>query len=186
MFTIRSAIRSDSAAIKEITARITEFSAEERDCVSELWEDYLKNEGESDYHFCIGFSDQATVGYACYGKHALTQNTYDLYWIAVDPGIQGKGAGSALLNFVEDQISSQQIYSQLIIETSSLPAYQKTRKFYKKHNYRVKAILRNFYSKGDHLVIFIKVLRAKAVATTSPDQTEVELTARWGQKRYFQ
>ena len=185
MITIRLAASSDSSAIEEITARISEFTAEERECVIELWTDYLSNGEKSSYHFCVCCEDQAIIGYACYGKHALTQKTYDLYWIAIDPSIQGKGAGSKLLRYVEERISKEQDDSQLIIETSSTPAYHNTRKFYKKNHYRVEAVLRNFYSEGDHLVIFIKTLRAQSVDSASQDQTGDELTARWGQKRYF-
>ena len=31
------------------------------------------------------------AGYICYGKRPLTDWTYDLYWIAVDPGYSRKG-----------------------------------------------------------------------------------------------
>jgi len=188
MYTIRTASSSDSPSIEEITARTAVFTAEERDCVKELWDDFLLNGEKSSYHFCVCCEEQAVIGYACYGKHALTEKTYDLYWIAVDPGVQGKGAGSYLLHYVEEQVS-QQPDSQLVIETSSTPAYRNTRKFYKKNHYRVEAVLRNFYSEGDHLVIFIKTIHPHSKKDTSQSPLEdpvkpSNLSLRWGQKNY--
>jgi len=39
------------------------------------------------------------------------------------------------------------------IETSSLPHYELTRRFYLKHGYEQAAVLRDFYSDGDDMVI---------------------------------
>ena len=51
---------------------------------------------------------------------------------------QGRGIGSALLRFVEDDIRQLQ-GRQLLIETSSLPHYDLTRRFYLKHTYQLAA-----------------------------------------------
>ena len=45
-----------------------------------------------------------------------------------------------------------------IVETSSLPSYDLTRKFYLKHGYEQAAVVRDFYSDGDDQVIFRKRL----------------------------
>jgi ribosomal protein S18 acetylase RimI-like enzyme len=169
MYTIRPAARADGPSLLDITARTAVFTAEEKDCVKELWDDFLSNGENSPYHFCVCCEDQALVGYACYGKHALTEKTYDLYWIAVDPGFQGKGAGSDLLNYVEEQVS-EQADSKLVIETSSTSAYRNTRKFYKKHHYRTEAVLKDFYSEGDDLVIFIKTIRSHKNGSQTPPE----------------
>ena len=44
----------------------------------------------------------------------------------------------------------------LLIETSSLPHYELTRRFYLKHHYDQAAVLRDFYADGDDMVVFRK------------------------------
>ena len=46
----------------------------------------------------------------------------------------------------------------LVIETSSLPAYELTRRFYLKQGYDQAAVLRDFYADGDSIVYFTKRL----------------------------
>jgi len=46
----------------------------------------------------------------------------------------------------------------LLIETSSLPHYDPTRRFYLKHGYGQEAVLRDFYADGDDMVVFRKRL----------------------------
>jgi len=46
-------------------------------------------------HFAFITAEQngSLVGYACYGPIAGTKSSYDLYWIAVHPELQGRGLG---------------------------------------------------------------------------------------------
>jgi hypothetical protein len=46
----------------------------------------------------------------------------------------------------------------MLIETSSLPRYEPTRRFYLKHGYEPAAVLRDFYADGDDPVVFGKRL----------------------------
>jgi ribosomal protein S18 acetylase RimI-like enzyme len=190
MYTVLPAVSADGSEIHRIAREISQFSTEERDCVRELWKIYLENGKESPYCFCV-CKDQETgkiAGFACYGKHALTKSTYDLYWIAVDPLIQRTGAGSTLLNYIEEQVSKIHD-SRLMIETSSTPPYLSARKFYKRHHYIRVALLRDFYAPGDHLVIFSKHFKCpresvKADNTAAEFSNLSDLLIRWDQNRY--
>ena len=97
------------------------------------------------------------MGYACFGPHPLTQGTYDLYWIAVDPVAQGHGIGHALLARVEAEVQARG-GRLLLIETSSTPAYASARRLYETSGYRCEAIIHDFYAPGDDLLIFSKDL----------------------------
>jgi len=91
---IRKAIKPDGAVIHEITANSGFFSAEEVDCVAELWDEYLVKGSEvSGYYFIVLVDEGTVLGFACYGPRALTRGTYDLYWIAVDQRKKHKGTG---------------------------------------------------------------------------------------------
>jgi ribosomal protein S18 acetylase RimI-like enzyme len=96
-------------------------------------------------------------GYACFGPHPLTQGTYDLYWIVVDPVAQGHGIGHALLARVEAEVQARG-GRMLLVETSSTPAYASARWFYESSGYRCEATVHDFYAPGDSLLIFSKDL----------------------------
>ena len=61
------------------------------------------------------------------------------------------------MKFAEDDIRSQR-GRILLIETSSLPNYDLTRKFYLKHHYEQAAVIADFYADGDSLIVFSKRL----------------------------
>jgi ribosomal protein S18 acetylase RimI-like enzyme len=111
----------------------------------------------SGYAFLVYREDDRILGYACFGRHALTEGAYDLYWIAVDPAAQGHGVGRALLARVEAEVQSRKGYL-LLVETSSAPPYTAARHLYESSGYRCEAVIRDFYGRGDHLLVFVKDL----------------------------
>ena len=155
---ITVAIREDGSQIHSIDAATSVFSQEEVECVDELWEEYLAQGSEkSGYYFIVAKEEERVLGYACYGPRALTDRTYDLYWIAVDPNARGGGVGKKLLAAAEDEIRALD-GRLMIVETSGLPKYEPTRAFYHATHYLLEATLKDFYSDGDDLVIFTKRL----------------------------
>jgi hypothetical protein len=47
----------------------------------------------------------------------------------------------------------------IVVETSSLPKYEATRKFYVRNNYLEAARIRDYYGQGDDLMIYTKHLQ---------------------------
>lgn len=113
---------------------------------------------ESDYEFVGAFQGERLIGYACYGPTPATENTFDLYWIAVHPKAQRSGSGSALMTEVERRLSERRA-RMLVVETSSRDDYEPTRQFYQKRGYEQAAQVRDFYSRGDHRVVLTKDLK---------------------------
>jgi ribosomal protein S18 acetylase RimI-like enzyme len=108
------------------------------------------------YAFLGAFTpDDELVGYACYGPTPDTDRTFDLYWIAVDPGAQGGGGGTQLLTEVERRLRGENA-RMLIVETSSRSEYAPTRHFYEKRGYAEAARVREFYAPLDDRIIFTK------------------------------
>jgi len=101
--------------------------------------------------------DGRVLGYVCYGSTPLTNGTYDLYWIAVDPEIHGGGVGRSLVTAATDAIAAAG-GRLLLIETSSRTDYSKTREFYERLGFVAEARVRDFYSPGDDRVIYSKRL----------------------------
>lgn len=150
--------KKDGQQINIINTKNTVFSKEEVECVDELFEEFLTQGSElSGYHFLVDKEDERVLGYACYGPRSLTSGTYDLYWIAVDPSIHRGGVGRRLLAASEEAVRT--LGGRLIVlETSGLPEYEPTRKFYLATGYTLEATLKDFYKDGDDLVIFTKHL----------------------------
>ena len=116
----------------------------------------------SDYAFLGAFTaEDDLVGYACFGPTPDTDRTFDLYWIAVDPGAQGAGSGTALLGAVERRLEGQNA-RMLIVETSSRSEYAPTRRFYERRGYAEAARVREFYAPNDDRIIFTKRFHSPA------------------------
>lgn len=95
------------------------------------------------------------IGFAYIAPAAMTDRTWYLYWIAVSKSLQARGTGSRLLEHCEAAVRAAD-GRLLLIETSSLPHYDLTRKFYLKHGYDTATVLRDFYADGDDMVVFSK------------------------------
>jgi D-alanine-D-alanine ligase len=97
------------------------------------------------------------AGYACFGPTPGTADSFDLYWIAVDPRTQGKGLGGAILARAEAEMAERGARG-IYVETSSRGQYLPTRRFYEKHGYVACARLDGFYQTGDDKIIYNKRL----------------------------
>ena len=109
------------------------------------------------YVFLIYRNAGRVLGYACFGRHSLTDGAFDLYWIAVDPVAQGCGIGRALLARVEAEVRYRNGYL-VVVETSSAPPYAAARQLYQSSGYQCEAVIHDFYGRGDHLQVFVKDL----------------------------
>lgn len=148
----------DGLQIHTITANTTVFNREELECVDELWDEYQAVGAEkSGYYFLVEKEGGLVLGFSCYGPRALTDRTYDLYWIAVNPDARRGGVGRKLLTATEEAIRKLE-GRLLIVETSGLPKYEPTRAFYLATGYLLEATLKDFYGEGDDLIIFTKHL----------------------------
>jgi GNAT superfamily N-acetyltransferase len=113
----------------------------------------------ADNHHAILLEDNGVaVGFAYYAPAPMTDQTWQLWWIAVRKDQQGKGVGSRLLHHVETEIRTRHQGRLLFIETGSVPHYEPTRQFYRKLGYEQHALLQDFYADGDSMVVFRKVL----------------------------
>ena len=119
----------------------------------------------SPYHFSGLFDQTDTLAaFSCHGPTPGTDRTYDLYWIAVDPALQGAGGGTVLLAEVERVLAGAGA-RMLVVETSSRPEYAATRGFYSRRGCVEAARVRAFYAPGDDRVIFTKRLPRPTAGT---------------------
>jgi ribosomal protein S18 acetylase RimI-like enzyme len=153
---IRTAVETDGPQIQEVAVRSGLFNGEEIECVWAIWEEYLA-EGpvEGGYNFIVDRDGDRVRGFACYGPRDLTTGVFDLYWIAVDSTFHRNGVGRRLLVATEEAVCKAG-GRMLIAETSGTPHYEPTRKFYLGMGYIQEATIKDFYSEGDDLAIFVK------------------------------
>ena len=110
------------------------------------------NDAPIDYEFVGAFEGEQLVGYACFGPTPATEGTFDLYWLAVDPAVQGRGIGRALVRDVEEKLIGRG-GRLLVVETSSRPDYATTRQFYVRSGYTEAARVRDFYAPADDRIL---------------------------------
>ncbi|MBE0585607.1 MAG: GNAT family N-acetyltransferase [Desulfofustis sp.] len=99
---------------------------------------------------------QRMLGFVSYGPIPLTENRFDLYWIAVDPQQGRHGIGTMLLAEMEKRLSGNTPV-HIYIDTSSTEGYLPARRFYEKHGYEIAAHLKDFYRNGDDKIVYRKV-----------------------------
>ena len=155
---IRPMRKEDKPALMKILQDTPEFKPSEVAVAEEVIDSYLKYPANSGYYTLVAEDGSGIAGYICYGPTPLTEDTWDLYWEAVAQEKRGKGIGSALMKAAEKEIRKDKGRLALI-ETSSMPAYEKTRRFHLRNGYNEVARIPDFYSPGDDKLILQKCLK---------------------------
>jgi len=155
---IRPMRDEDRPAVRTLIEATQFFRPDELVVAEELIDIYLYHPHQKDYEVVVVETPRGEVaGYLTWGPTALTLGTYDLYWMAVSPGHQGKGYGRQLVEWLEAKVKALG-GRIIIIETSSTPKYDPTRRFNLGLGYREIARLPEFYAPGDDRVIYMKSL----------------------------
>jgi len=121
--------------------------------------DYFAGNADAGHACVIDEEGGGPLGVAYYAPTPAADRTWYLTMIAVRPDRQGHGRGAALMRHVEGALrtNGQRL---LLVETSGLPDFELTRRFYAKLGYGEEARVRDFYAAGDDMVLFRKVLNA--------------------------
>ncbi len=152
-------IPGDREAVGRLVRSTGFFSGEEAAIAEELVDERMAKGDASGYFFLFAEEEGRLLGYTCFGPIPGSVHSYDLYWIAVDPGAQGRGLGKKLVAESE-RIMARRGARRIYADTSSRPQYEPTRAFYRSCGYTEEALLVDFYAAGDGKVIFVKSLPA--------------------------
>ena len=148
---IRSTVESDIDGLKEVLDSTELFPSAYLD---EMIADYFNNPETEEIWF-TNLSKGKIIGLGYCTPEKLTEGTYNLLAIAVRKELQGKGEGQKMINYIEHLLSTNG-HRILIVETSSDPQYELTRKFYDKLGYRKEATIRDFWKDGEDKVVYWK------------------------------
>lgn len=146
----------DRAAIEAITRSSGFFSNVEVEVALDVFDEAVSS-NKSCYQYVVARDHSTIVGYACWGKDAQTESSFELYWIAVAAEVRSSGIGTLLLNQVEAAIRNAG-GGKLFVETAGRSQYHPTRLFYKKKGYEIVASIDDYFAPGDARVIFGKQL----------------------------
>lgn len=154
---IRATVPEDTPRLLEIAERTGVFRAIEVSALGEVLEDYFRANHAQGHQAVTAAVGDDIRGFAYFAPAAMTDRTWYVYWIAVDPGAQKGGVGRRLVDHMEQAIGRAN-GRQLLIETSSLSHYEPTRRFYLRRGYDEVASIPDYYADGDHMVVFRKRL----------------------------
>ena len=133
------------------------FRPEEIAIGLDLVEETLDPTPDTDYIWCLAEREGRVIGFACFGPVPLTEGTFDLYWIAVEPEARGSGV-AALIEEAVAEVARDQGGRWILAETSSTEAYRPAHAFYARQGYRLLERIADFYRDGDDRLTFGKRL----------------------------
>jgi ribosomal protein S18 acetylase RimI-like enzyme len=151
---LRPLSAGDRRRIEEITRAVLVFRDDEVPVALEVFDGAVG--GSPDYIALGATVEERLMGWICWGPTPCTLGTYDLYWMAVHPTMQGSGIGAALLREMEGRLAGSA--RLIVVETAGRPDYRPTRAFYEARGYRKAAIIPDFYAPGDDQVVYVKAL----------------------------
>jgi GNAT superfamily N-acetyltransferase len=150
---LRHLTAADRGRIEEITRAVGRFRDDEIVVALEVFDAAIRPIPDS-YQVLGAELESRLVGWICWGPTPCTLGTYDLYWMAVDPEIQGAGVGTALLQEMERRLKG--VARLIVIDTAGRPDYSATRAFYQARGYSPVSTIPDFYAPGDDQVVFVK------------------------------
>jgi GNAT superfamily N-acetyltransferase len=155
---LRSVRASDRDAVERITRSSGLFREDEIPVAVEVFD--AAAAGDPSYTALAAEADGRVVGWICWGPTPCTLGTWDLYWMAVDPSLQGTGVGTALIREMEYRLAG--LARMIVVETAGRADYAGTRAFYEARGYRAVATIPDFYAPGDDQIAYVKYLTSTA------------------------
>ena len=101
--------------------------------------------------------DGQPCGFCFAEAEALADRVWNMRALAVTPSLQGRGVGSALVAELETLLRDAG-QRMLLVDTSGMDGFARTRAFYDQSAYEREARLRDYWGEGDDKITYRKVL----------------------------
>lgn len=150
---VRPLRSADLAAVKSVIDRCGLFPSA---LLDDIAAEFLAGAGTPDKW--LVHDDGAVTAVAYCAPERMTEGTWNLLLIAVDPARQGSGVGTSIMRHVEQELAASG-WHLLLVETSGLPEFARTRQFYRGLGYEEEARIRDFYREGEDKIVFRKAIR---------------------------
>ena len=153
---IRPIKPSDTPTLVAMAARYRRVQADRDPGIAEVLDDYHA-QNAADGHRAVALETEgAVVGFAYFAAAAMTDRTWSLWWIVVDRECKHEGSAASCCGMSRQRSVRAAAGRQLLIETSSLPKYELTRRFYLKYGYSQIAAVKDYYAEADDMLFFCK------------------------------
>jgi ribosomal protein S18 acetylase RimI-like enzyme len=133
------------------------FKPTEITVLEELLQNY-QDYPDKDYSLVIEEKEGVPSGFIILGRTPMTEFSWDIYWLVVDPALQGQGIAGNLIRKVEEKFHRLKQKAVFRVETSSKDLYAAARKFYVKAGFCQVGTIRDFYASHDDLIIYTKTV----------------------------
>lgn len=149
---IRPTIEEDLKDLMSIIASTNLFPPE---LLPPMLSGYLSAGGDGSLWLTLCDLDPVGVVYCV--PEMMTMGTWNMLLLAIHSDYQHAGRGAKLVSFLEDKL--REIKARLlIVETSGVAEFERTRQFYRKMGYIEAARIPDFYSRGDDKLTFFKAI----------------------------
>jgi ribosomal protein S18 acetylase RimI-like enzyme len=149
---IRLVKRSDLPALKAVIDSNDLFPS---DMLDEMISDYFNEQNGNNLWFTYEREKPIAIAYCA--PERMTEGTWNLYLIAAHSDYQGQGFGTSMMQYIEE-VLVERGGRLLLVETSSLASFDRTRSFYRRCGYQEEARIPEFYQAGEDKIIFRKLL----------------------------
>ena len=149
---VRPARAEDMAPLQALVEATGLFPPE---MLPEFMAGFLGDAPSADLWFCA--EAEGVVGLCYAAPEPLTDGTWNMLALAVNPAHQGGGHGRRLVAHLE-AVLRERGARLLIVDTSGSEAFEATRRFYLGLGYEQEAVIREYWAPGDDKVTFRKAL----------------------------
>lgn len=98
------------------------------------------------------------IGVTGYSLDQYETNNYWLGWFYIHKDYQNRDLGKELLEYVASRLRRKRV-KKLFVDTSSDEFYERALTIYLKNGFRIEAVIKGYYGKGEDQIILSKTLK---------------------------
>lgn len=154
---IRQFRKKDKSALIRILDDI--FNQEDRRAAKKdiIFETELKKDHiRDDWIYWIAEMDKKIIGFVGIIVYSKSKSSW-ISWLGIRKKFQGKGVGKKLLEHAIKEAKKTKA-KNLLVEGGTLPMFQKANNLYRKYGFEDKFKIKDYWCKGDHLIVMCKKL----------------------------
>lgn len=118
----------------------------------ELKKDHIRD----DWTYWVAEKDRKIIGFIGIIIYSKSRSSW-ISWLGVRKAYQGKGVGKKMLEHVIEEAKKAKA-KNLLVEGGTLPMFKKANNLYRKYGFKDKFTIKDYWCKGDHLIVMCKKL----------------------------
>lgn len=166
---LRPATANDESGILALSQSIGLFDDDDFADLEAMLNSHFASGNESRDLWLVD-EDSGIAGVALLSPERMTDRTWNLLFIAVDPKQQRGGRGSKLLEHIEQTLVQREA-RLLLVETLGIEEFAGVREFYLRNGFTREATIRDFYFAGGDKVVFWKSFGNTATTSSASSRS---------------